>query len=89
MRQRKCDILERLQLRFFKYVLSVNKFTSSMMVYGELGAIPLDVDIKVFKHSVKIRLIDQFIQKWPEIISQGGKCTVFVLLKHRCASKVI
>ena len=37
----KCDILERLQLRFFKYVLSVNKFTSSMMVYGELGAIPL------------------------------------------------
>ena len=42
----KCDILERLQLRFFKYVLFVNKFTSSMMVYGELGAIPLDVDIK-------------------------------------------
>ena len=27
----KCDILERLQLRFFKYVLSVNKFTSSMI----------------------------------------------------------
>ena len=42
----KCDILERLQLIFFKYVLSVNKFTSSMMVYGELGAIPLEVDIK-------------------------------------------
>ena len=42
----KCDILERLQLRFFKYVLSVNKFTSSMMLYGELGAIPLDVNIK-------------------------------------------
>ena len=41
----KCDILERLQLRFFKYVLSVNKFTSAMLVYGELGAIPLD-DIK-------------------------------------------
>ena len=41
-----CDILERLQLRFFKYALSVNKFTSSMMVYGELGATPLDIDIK-------------------------------------------
>ena len=27
-------------------MLSVNKFTSSMMGYGELGAIPLDVDIK-------------------------------------------
>ena len=124
----KCDILERLQLRFFKYVLSVNKFTSFMMVYGELGAIPLDVDIKsrmltfwarlcsgekhkisntiyfllytldeknifksewvetvktieVFKHSVKIRLKDQFIQKWHEIISQGGKCTVYRIIK--------
>ena len=42
----KCDILERLQLRFFKCVLSVNMFTSSMMVYGEWGAIPLDVDTK-------------------------------------------
>ena len=34
MGQQNCDILERLQLRFFKYVLSVNKFTSSTMVYG-------------------------------------------------------
>ena len=41
-----CDILDRLQLRFFKYLLSVNKFTCSMMVYGELGATPLDVDIR-------------------------------------------
>ena len=41
------NILEGLKLRFFKYVLSVNKFTSSMMVYGELGAVPLDVDIKL------------------------------------------
>ena len=33
-------------LDFFKNVSSVSKFTSSMMVYGEMGAIPLDVDIK-------------------------------------------
>ena len=33
-------------LDFLNNVLSVNKFTSSMMVYGELGAIPLDVDIR-------------------------------------------
>ena len=42
-----CDILERLQLRFLKYDLSVNKFTSSMMVYAELGVAPSDVDIKL------------------------------------------
>ena len=35
-----CDILGRVQLRFFKYVLSVNKFTSSMMVYGEPALFP-------------------------------------------------
>ena len=33
-------------LIFFKYVLSVNKFTSSIMVDGELSATPLDVDIE-------------------------------------------
>ena len=133
MGQRKInnDIFERLQLRF------VNKFTSSMMVYGELGATPLDIDIKsrmlifwarlcsgdkhkisntiysllytldkkdifksewietvkttlnncgfsglwlnhslpcsikVLKQAVKIRLRDQFIQKWHETIPQG------------------
>ena len=54
----KCDIglLERLQLTFSKYVLSVNKFTSSMMVYGELGAIPLDVDIKSRMLTFRARL---------------------------------
>ena len=142
-----CDILERLPLRFLKYVLSVNKFTSSMMVYGELGVVPLDVAIKLrmltywarlclgdkhkisntiysllytldeknifksewiqtvkttlnycgfsgfwlnqtlpcsieaFKQSVKLRLKDQFIQKWQESISQGGKCTIYRIIK--------
>ena len=126
---------ERLPFRFLKYVLYVNKFTSSMMVYGELGAVPLNVDIKLlmlkywarlclgdkhnisntissllytidekywiksewiqtvkttlnncgfsgflvnqtllcsieaFEQSVKLRLKDQFIQKWQESIS--------------------
>ena len=42
----KCDILEKLQLRFCKYILAVNKSTCSNMVYGELGITPLDIDIK-------------------------------------------
>ena len=41
----------------------------------------LPCSIEVFKHSVKIRLKDQFIQKWHEIISQGGKCTVYRIIK--------
>ena len=30
---------------------------------------------------MKVRLKDQFIQKWHEIISQGGKCTVYRIIK--------
>ena len=37
-------------------MLSVNKFTSSLMVYGELGATPLDIDIKSFMLTFWARL---------------------------------
>ena len=41
------DILERLQPRFFKYMLSVNKYTCSSMIYRELGVTPLSIDVKI------------------------------------------
>ena len=41
------DILERLQSRFFKYMLSVNKYTCSNMMYRELGVTPLSIDVKI------------------------------------------
>ena len=43
------DILERLQLRFCKYMLSVNKYTCSNMmhVYRELGVTPLSIDVSI------------------------------------------
>ena len=37
------DILEKLHLRFCKYVLGVNKSTCTNLVYGELGATPLSL----------------------------------------------
>ena len=58
-----CDILERLQLRFLKYVLSVNKFTSSMIVHRELAVVTLDVDIKLrmFTYWARLCLGDKHI----------------------------
>ena len=41
----------------------------------------LPCSTKVFKHSVKIRLKDQFIKKWHETILLGGKCTVYRIIK--------
>lgn len=141
------DIIEQIQLRFCKYLLSVKKSTCTNMVYGELGVMPVDIDIKSrligywarlisghqnkisnmvylllykldvlklfhsdwintvkttlnlsgfsgiwlnqclpysvahFKTIFKIRLKDQFIQKWQTGISEGGKCTVYRIIK--------
>ena len=41
-----CDIVNKVKLRFCKYILHVHKSTCSNMVYGELGETPLYIDIK-------------------------------------------
>ena len=46
---------ERLQLRFFKYVLSVNKFTSSMVLY-KLGATPIRFLFSFLLFFIKIKV---------------------------------
>lgn len=40
------DMIERVQLKFYKQILYLKKSTPSFMVYGELGAYPLFVDIQ-------------------------------------------
>ena len=37
--------LETLQLKYFKYILGSNSTTFSIMVYGELGRFPVDIEI--------------------------------------------
>ncbi len=39
-------LMETLQLRFLKYILHLNRSTSNCMVYGELGAFPIEIGIK-------------------------------------------
>ena len=40
------DMLEKLHLKFLKYILHVKTSTCNNMVYGELGRYPLHIDIK-------------------------------------------
>ena len=40
------ELLERVQLKFLKYVLNLKKSTPSFMVYGETGIFPLSLDIQ-------------------------------------------
>ena len=42
-------------------------------------AIPYSIDN--FRNLIKLRLRDQFIQKWHDGISQGGKCTNYRMFK--------
>lgn len=39
-------LIEKLQLKFFKYMLKLRKSTPSHMVYGETGKFPINIDIK-------------------------------------------
>ena len=41
-----CDIVNKVKLRFCKFILHVHKSTCSNMVYLELGETPLHIDIK-------------------------------------------
>ena len=40
------DIIERVQLRFYKYILNLKTSTPSVMIYGKLGILPLRIDIQ-------------------------------------------
>ena len=39
------DILERVQLKFYNYIFNLKSSTQSAMIYGELGILPLRIDI--------------------------------------------
>ncbi len=52
-----CELIEKLHLRYCKYLLHVNKSTCSNMVYGELGRTPLYSQMKLRTVSFWGRLI--------------------------------
>jgi len=39
------DVIERVQLKFLKHILSLKKLTSNCIVYGETGVFPIYIDI--------------------------------------------
>lgn len=59
-----CDIIDRIQLKFFKHIFHLKKSTPSFMIYGELGVTPISVDIKA-----------KTISFWSKIVSQHDQPT--------------
>ena len=52
------DILERVQLKFYKYIFNLKRSTPTYMIYGELGITPLSVDIQNKTISFWTKLIE-------------------------------
>ncbi|MCW4343991.1 MAG: reverse transcriptase family protein [Candidatus Thiodiazotropha endolucinida] len=41
-----CDVIERVHLKYLKYIFKLKKSTPSHMIYGELGIFPLTLEIR-------------------------------------------
>ena len=63
-----CDIVNKVKLRFCKYILHVHKSTCSNMAYGELGETPLHIDNKCKMILYWARLITSKENKLSKII---------------------
>ena len=64
------EILERIQLKFFKQVLSLKKSTPSNMIYGELRIMPLKIDIQTRIISFWSKLIENENEKLTSSVYQ-------------------
>ena len=52
------DILERIQLKFYKFIFNHKTTTPSYMIYGELGITPLYIDVQTHMVSFRPNLIE-------------------------------
>lgn len=52
------EMIERVQLKFYKYIFNLKRSTPSNMIYGELGVLPLYIDIQTRIISFWTKLIE-------------------------------
>ena len=65
------DVLERIQLKFYKYIFNLKRSTPSYMIYGELGATPLYIDIQT-----------RIISFWCNLIQNSEKKNLQLSIKQ-------
>lgn len=61
-------IIERVQLHFLKLLFNLKQSTPNVMVYGEFGVYPLDIDIKTRMISYWIKLIEPNSLKFSSLL---------------------
>ena len=63
------DVIERVQLKYFKYIFNMKKSTPSYMVYGKLGITPLKVDIST-----------RIVSFWSKLVNNIENSKLFSLI---------
>ena len=63
-----CGMVERLHLKFCKYILRVKSSTPNFMVYGELGEFPTSISIKTRMVNFWLRLLNDKNSKYSKIV---------------------
>ena len=56
------DVIERVQLKFLKYILKAKNSTPNYIVYGETGVLPIHIDInaRIISYWAKLNSIENF-----------------------------
>ena len=76
-----CDIIERVHLKFLKYVFNLKKSTPSYMIYGELGILPITVDINFRLINFWCKIIDNLLND--NMGQQKLSTLTYTLLYHK------
>lgn len=75
------DVLERIQLKFCKFLLKLKNSTPNYMIYGELGIFPLEIDIKMRILSFWCKLV---ASKETKLSSISYKLSYILFTENNC-----
>ena len=73
------DIIERVQLKFLKFILKSKRSTSNDMIYGETGCMPLRLDIEEGIISFWFRILSYLYLIYVSLLNVFS-CFVFYLI---------
>ena len=74
-----CESLERINLKFLKYLFNLKRSTPSYMIYGELGILPISVEIQNRVLSYWTKLVED--KDYLKLSYQMYKCAIHTLHK--------
>ena len=79
------DVIERVQLKYLKYIFKMKMSTPNCMVYGESGCMPVSIDIEHKMVSYWLRLLPDNVREL-NINNNKLSTTVYEILFHKLSN---